>query len=73
VQQLRELADDVGAWFNPSTSNSHQHFSGSILNGQEKRPSSTAFHSTKYVLAPRESPLGIQCFHHFYKWKQNET
>jgi hypothetical protein len=45
------IADDLGARFDPSTNNGRQRFSGSILNGNEKRSTSTAFDATKYSLA----------------------
>jgi hypothetical protein len=45
------IADDFRAWFDPSTNNVSQSFSGSIHNGHEKLSTSVAFHSTEYSLA----------------------
>ena len=44
------IANDRGAWFDPSTNDGRQSCIASIPNGHEKRSPSTAFDSTEYPL-----------------------
>ena len=44
------IAYDRGAWFDPSTNDGRQSCMASVLNGHEKRSTSTAFDSTEYPL-----------------------
>jgi hypothetical protein len=48
VVRCPTIAYDFRAWFDPSTNNVRQSFSGSIHNGNEKRSTSVAFHCTEY-------------------------
>jgi hypothetical protein len=44
------IADDGGAWFDPSTNDGGHRLMVSILNGHEKGFTSTTFHSAEYPL-----------------------
>ena len=44
------IAYNRGAWFDPSTNDGRQSCMASVLNGHEKRSTSTAFDSTEYPL-----------------------